>query len=469
MSKELLSPEEKANALATSRRADVSVQAKVSTSEGFISPDAEFPAFFEILDEVSNRFVERTKAGAVSAEELKAEDKYYEFVNLTIDALWGREIPPVERPRLCELLRAYQFGYGALEDYMRMDEIEEIYFNRYDQGFYIVAGKKYRFDKQIFRSSKDLEGFVRKIATENEREINSQKPNLDATLKDGSRLNATLEPLAVDGPDFVIRLHRKKQFTMESLVASGLMPGEVSEMIRGWVLGGYNILVCGGTGSGKTTLLNAIGNTFIPRDDRVLVVENRKELQIETEDCKYYQTKEDPTKPNEETDVTVKDLVRQTLRKRPDRTIVGEIRGAEAFDAMTAWNSGSDGSLSTIHSNSAWECVSRLQQLCGFSAARPSEAAVRELISQSIDIIIHVTRQKNTSQRLVTEIIQVLHPLKYDYTNQEMVRFIDEMMSQQKIMQQREGFDDIWIAPLFRRGSDGVLAHLMNPVPLLNR
>ncbi len=469
-SQDLISPEERANQLAESRRRqlDIPETGAIGAGQSFANPEAEFPEFNEILNAVSERFVELTSA-TVSPDVLKGEERYYQLVNDVVNTRWAGVVRPVDLDRLVTLLRAYQFGYGALEDYMRLPDLEEIYFNRFDQGFFIIGGIKKRFSQKIFSSNDELVNFVRKIATENNVSINAQKPNVDATLRDGSRLNATLEPLAVDGADFVIRRHREKPFTIEEMIERGTLSTELAEQIGIWIQQGLNIVVSGGTSSGKTSLLNTLGNTYIPRDDRVLIVENRKELQISTEDCKYFQTKEDATKPNEETDITVRDLIRQILRKRPDRIIVGEVRGAEAFDAMTAWNSGHDGSMCTIHANSAWECVSRLEQLCGFSATRPSEGAVRSLISESVDIIIHMTRDRHSSRRQVVEIVQILHTHKHDYMNPKIKDWVDDLYEKNYITPQREGYKDIYIAPLYTQNADGELSKLLDRIPLRGR
>jgi Flp pilus assembly CpaF family ATPase len=472
-SQQLISPEERANRLAAARRGqELAVVeqddlAAIGMGKNFANPSAEFPEFDDILQAVSDRFVELT--ATVSPQELKSEQRYYQLVNEVVNTRWAGLVRPVDLERLVTLLRAYQFGYGMLEDYMLLPDLEEIYFNRYDQGFFIIAGEKRRFSQQVFTSNNHLVNFVRKIATENDVSINSQKPNVDATLRDGSRLNATLEPLAVDGADFVIRRHRNNPFTIEEMLERQVMTPELAEKIGLWIQQGLNIVVSGGTSSGKTSLLNTLGNTFIPPEDRLIVVENRKELQIQTEDCKYFQTKEDATKPNEETDITVRDLIRQILRKRPDRIIVGEVRGGEAFDAMTAWNSGHDGSMCTIHANSAWECLSRLEQLCGFSAVRPSESSVRALISESVDIVIHMSRDRHSAQRQVVEVIQVLHPNKHDYMNPEVVSWVEELKENNLIQRQRPGADDIYIVPLYTRDNHGQLNKVVDRVPLRGR
>jgi len=231
-----------------------------------------------------------------------------------------------------------------------------------------------------------------------------------------------------------------------------------------------NIVVCGGTASGKTTLLNALGDRFIEDIERIIVIENRKELRIKTADIKYFQTRENPTKVDEEKDVTARDVIRYALRKRPKRIILGEIRGGEALDALTAWNSGHDGSLCTIHANSAWECVSKLAQLCGFSSARPSEASVRQLIAQSVDIIIYINEDSRTGRRSVEEVVQILHSRKHDYTDAKVDAWVKGLRESGYIQQERSGSDDILIAQLYdREPSSNQLRRIGATIPLRGR
>jgi len=470
MAGDLLSPEERANQLAETRRVSAPAEAaegSIRIGRRFANPQSEFPQFSEILALVQERFVTLTSNGTKKAAELKKEDAYFALTGESIKGHY--QVQPVDMARLVDLLRAYQFGYGALEDYMRIPDIEEIYYNRWDQGFFIVAGEKRKIDQVVFKDNEDLVNFVRKIATENDVTINTKNPNVDATLSDGSRLNSTLEPLAVDGADFVIRRHRDIPFTVESLIERETMTAELAAEIGEWINTGLNIIVCGGTGSGKTSLLNTLGNTYIPRDDRLLIVENRKELQIETEDYKYFQTREEATKPNPETDISMRHMIKQTLRKRPDRIFIGEVRGGEAFDALTAWNSGEEGSMCTIHANSAWECISKLEQLCGFSDARPSENSVRSLISEAVDIVIHLSREKRGSRRRIMEVIQVLHPRKHDYLDPATAEWVAQLRASGHIQPQREGANDILIAPLWIRARDGELTKVMDRVKLRGR
>jgi len=431
----------------------------------FANPEQEFPLWPQIYQQVRDAFIERTTGtNAVSSDALREPAAFYDFVNQVIQSnpQFSSHIRPVDMERLVVLLRAYQFGYGALEDYMRISGLEEIYFNRYDQGFYIVSGDKRKIDQTIFADAGELQEFVRRIAIANDLEFNLQRANIDATLKDGSRLNATLPPLSVDGVDMVIRKHREIPFTIQQLIEGGTLTQQLATDLENWIHGGANFIVSGGTSSGKTSFLNTLGNTYIPRDDRVLILENRKELQIYTEDTKYFQTREDAMREGGENDVTMRDLIRFCLRKRPDRILVGEVRGSEAFHALTAWNSGHDGSFCTMHANSAMGALSKLEQLCGY-AGELGEESVRMLIADAVDIIIQVKRNKGHDRREVVEVVQVLHPYKADSMDGSVQRQVQDLRREGFIREMETG---IWTLRLYSRDAEGNLVKHFNLIPI---
>lgn len=440
----------------------------IAAGQSFAHPEQEFEHWHAIRAAVFGEFIQRTSGhDKVSTDALREEDAYMDLVNevLAQNPVWLASIKPIDLGRLIDLLRTHQFGYGPLEDYMRLDGLEELYFNNHAQGFYIRHGSKRRIVDVLFADNDELVDFVKRVAMENGLEINQSRPNIDATLKDGSRLNATLPPLAYDGPDLVIRKHRDIPFTVEELLRRHTITQELATDLTNWVAGGLNIVVSGGTASGKTTFLNAVGNGCIPPGDRLLVIENRKELQIYTEDTKYFQTREDATRGDEKNDITVRDEIRWALRKRPDRIIVGELRGGEAFDALTAWNSGHNGSMCTIHANSAREAISKLEQLCGFSSTKPSESSVRSLIAESVDVVVQIGRTREGARQVV-EVIQVLHPYKHDALSPELDGWVEEMKTKGILFPQRPGGTDIWIMPLYRVDGEGMLRKISQLIPL---
>jgi pilus assembly protein CpaF len=436
-----------------------------SEEHGFRDPRAEFENWDEIRDAVFDEFVKHSGAQGATPEKAKEEAAYFEMVSDMVHAHPHWRVQPVDLDRLVEILRVYQFGYGPLEDFMHIEGLEDLYFNSFDQGFYIVRGRKHRITAQVFRDEDDLMAFVQHVARENGLEINLSKPNLDATLSDGARLNATIPPLAVGGPDFVIRQHATSVFTMDQYIRDGMLTQELADDMRRWIGDGLNIVVSGGTSSGKTSFLNAVGNAFIPSDDRILILENRKELQIETEDFKYFQTREDATRESDD-DITVKDLIRWCLRKRPDRIIVGELRGGEAYDTLIAWNSGHDGSLCTIHADNPAGALDKLEQL-SMERGMLSERAVRKNISRTVDVVVQVERVKGESRRRVVEVGQVFHPRKYDRRDAALVERVHTLQDDpvNGLYEVAEG-GDLWLLPLYERDTEGALVKVNDIIPV---
>jgi pilus assembly protein CpaF len=462
--KTALSTEEEGGQIVTAQQASELRSEHIDEARSLGHPEQEFENWPRILQEVQSAFVQRSK-GTGSAS-VRDPDVFYGLVN---DIVTNRypEIKPIDIPRVVELLRAHLFGYGALEDYMRIEGLEELYFNRYDQGFFIANGKKYRITDQIFSSPEGLRAFLDRVAAENGLELNLQKPILDAALADGSRLNASIEPIAIDGADFIIRKHRNIPFDLEDLIEGGVLSEVLARDLHSWVRGGLNIIVSGGTASGKTSFLNTIGKSFIPRTDRVLILENRKELQIATDDCKYFQTREDPTRPGSgDNDITLDVLVRSTLRKRPRRIIVGEVRGAEAYDALDAWNTGHEGSLCTIHANSAAEAIARLESLAGRSG-QLDPIGIRRLIGGAVDIIVQLQLDEATGRRTVLEVIQVLHEFKFNRSDSAVANRVEEMKGDGRWQQIR---DEVAYQQLYsRRDGEAVASRINDILPIVGR
>lgn len=257
-----------------------------------------------------------------------------------------------------------------------------------------------------FENQRKLENIIQSIVSRVNRTINEASPIVDARLKDGSRVNALLPPIALDGPILTIRKFPEKPMTVENLIELGSLTAEAADVLKRMVKAKYNIFISGGTGSGKTTFLNALSN-YIPSDERIITIEDSAELQIvnipnlvrlETRDANI----------EGKGQITMRDLIKTSLRMRPDRIIVGEVRGPEALDMLQAMNTGHDGSLSTGHANSAKDMLSRLETMVLTAASLPLDA-IRKQIASALDIIIHLARMRDRSRKVleITEILGV--------------------------------------------------------------
>lgn len=249
-----------------------------------------------------------------------------------------------------------------------------------------------------FESAEKLEDVIQTIVSRTNRTVNEASPIVDFTLPDGSRVNVVLKPVALNGPVMTIRKFPEKPMTMEQLVAAGSLGAEAAEQLISLVRAKYNIFICGGTGSGKTTFLNAL-SARIPSDERIITIEDSAELQIEgVENIVRLETRNANTEGKGR--ITIRELIRTSLRMRPERIIVGEVRGEEALDMLQAMNTGHDGSLSTGHANSAADMMKRLETMVLSAAPLPLEA-VRQQIASAIDIVIHLARLRDKSRRVM--------------------------------------------------------------------
>ncbi|MCG8499705.1 MAG: CpaF family protein [Firmicutes bacterium] len=281
--------------------------------------------------------------------------------------------------------------------------VTEIMINGPDCMFIERNGETFRSDAR-FESREKLEDVIQSIVSKVNRTVNEASPIVDARLQDGSRVNVVLPPIALNGPIMTIRKFPEKPMTAEQLIKFGSITEETAEFLRKLVRAKYNIFICGGTGSGKTTFLNAMSN-FIPADERIITIEDSAELQITgIENIVKMETRNANTEGKGE--VTIRDLIKSSLRMRPERIVVGEVRGAEALDMLQAMNTGHDGSLSTGHANSTADMLSRLETMVLSGALLPLEA-IRQQIASAIDIIIHLARLRDKSRRTM-EIAEVV-------------------------------------------------------------
>lgn len=280
--------------------------------------------------------------------------------------------------------------------------VTEIMVNGPEEIFIEREGKISKLEL-AFNNKEKLEDVIQSIVSKVNRTVNEASPIVDARLEDGSRVSVVLPPIALNGPILTIRKFPEKPMTMEQLIAFGSLTGEAAEALEQMVKAKYNIFICGGTGSGKTTFLNALSN-FIPGDERIVTIEDSAELQIvSVKNMVRMETRNANTEGKGQ--ITIRDLIKTSLRMRPDRIIVGEVRGGEALDMLQAMNTGHDGSLSTGHANSPKDMLSRLETMVLTASSFPLEA-IRQQIASALDVIIHVGRLRDKSRR-VLEICEV--------------------------------------------------------------
>lgn len=293
-------------------------------------------------------------------------------------------------------------GLDILEDLIEDDSISEIMVNGYDNIFYERSGHICKSPLK-FASKEDLTNLIQQIVAYSNRRVNESTPITDTRLKDGSRVNIVLDPIAINGPIITIRKFGDSPLTIDRLISLESITKEASDLLEKLVICGYNIFISGGTGSGKTTFLNVLSN-FIPKDERVITIEDSAELNIHDIDnlvrLEMRQANVEGTGA-----ITIRDLIRSSLRMRPDRIIVGEVRGAEALDMLQAMDTGHDGCMSTGHSNSAKDMLNRLSTMSLMAMDIPL-AAIKAQISSALDIIVHLGRMSDKSRK-VLEIYEV--------------------------------------------------------------
>ncbi|WP_294448841.1 CpaF family protein [uncultured Gemmiger sp.] len=314
----------------------------------------------------------------------------------------GEYITPTQRLDIVDhIFSSYRGLGGLLDEILKDEEITEVMINGSQNIFVEKKGRLQRLDRH-FQDEKELRDVIDRIAKIAKREVTEAEPILDARLKDGSRVNVVLNGISLDGSTVTIRKFTKDPMTMQMLMDFGSITPEVNDFLHKLVQARYNIFIAGGTGSGKTTFLNALSN-YIPKDERIITIEDSAELQIkEVPNIVRLETRNKTASSDESTEITIRDLIRSSLRMRPDRIIVGEVRGAEALDMLQAMNTGHDGSLSTGHANSAEDMISRLETMVLQGAANLPLKAVRQQIVSAVDIIIHLSRLRDHSRKTMT-------------------------------------------------------------------
>lgn len=337
-----------------------------------------------------------------SLSELSDDELFDSVSRLVIEKTGSTGISIDEQVGITESVYSSIRGFGVLDMIMKDDSVTEVMINGYDSIWIEKNGMLKKLDNR-FESEAHLEDTIQRIVAMAGREVNQASPIVDTRLPDGSRVNVVLPPVSVDGPVVTIRKFSVSRMTMDELVRIGSVTEAAAEMLRSFVKAGYNIFISGGTGSGKTTFLNALSD-FIPENERVITIEDSAELQIAgVKNLVRLETRNANTSGSGA--VSMRELIKSSLRMRPERIIVGEVRGAEALDMLTAMNTGHDGSLSTGHANSAEDMMSRLETMV-LSGSELPLAAVRSQIASAIDIVVHLSRMRDHSRK-VTEISEI--------------------------------------------------------------
>ena len=321
------------------------------------------------------------------------------------EVLAGGDVPltAADRTRLSSEIADDILGYGPLEPLLRDVDVTEIMVNGPDLVFVERAGKLYEVAAR-FNDEAHLRRTIDKIVGRVGRRIDESTPMVDARLPDGSRVNAIIPPLAVDGSLLTIRKFAAEPLTVEDLVAFGSLSRSVAEFLRACVAARLNVIVSGGTGAGKTTTLNVL-SAFIPNDERIITIEDAAELQLHQQHVLRLESR--PPNIEGKGEVKIRDLVRNSLRMRPDRIVVGEVRDAAALDMLQAMNTGHDGSISTVHSNGPRDSLSRMETMVLQAGVDLPVRAIREQVASAVDLIVHQSRFRDGGRRIthVTEVV----------------------------------------------------------------
>ncbi|MEO6147588.1 MAG: CpaF family protein, partial [Sulfuriferula sp.] len=334
----------------------------------------------------------------------------------------GDGIPPeLDCDLLCKLVLDEAIGLGPLEELLADDSVTEIIVNRFDEIYVELKGKLEKH-ALTFTGDRAVMGVIERIVAPLGRRIDESSPMVDARLKDGSRVNAIIPPLALKGPCVTIRKFAKYKLSSQDLVDFGALSPAMAEFLKVCVIARKNIIVSGGTGSGKTTLLNILSN-FIPPGERVITVEDAAELKLHHEHLISLESR--PANIEGKGSVPIRELVKNTLRMRPDRIVVGECRGAEALDMLQAMNTGHEGSLTTLHANSPRDGLARLETMVLMAGMELPLSAIREQISSAVDIVVQQSRFACGSRK-ITSIVELTGMESGKIQIQELFKYVSQ-------------------------------------------
>ncbi len=374
--------------------------------------------FHELKAELHRRVVDKLDLAKI--EKLPPAQLKAELRSVLAASVSASQVPlnAVERERMVQDLLDELTGLGPLEPLLRDGSISDILVNGY-ATVYIERHGKLELTPARFRDDAHLSQIIGRIVARVGRRVDETSPMVDARLPDGSRVNAIVPPLSVDGPVLSIRRFGVSPLRIRGLLDNGALTREAIEFLGACVRAKLNVLISGGTGAGKTTLLNAL-SAFIPGEERIVTIEDSAELQLQQRHVVRLETR--PANIEGKGEILARDLVRNSLRMRPDRIVVGEVRGAEVLDMLQAMNTGHEGSMTTIHANSPRDALTRLEAMVGMSGVPLSESATRQMISRALNVVVQLSRFTD-GRRRVTSVSEITGTEGAAITMQEPFRF----------------------------------------------
>ncbi|CAN5670468.1 MAG: CpaF family protein [Pyrinomonadaceae bacterium] len=369
-----------------------------SSGNGIGSDNNGQHSFQEMKSRLHRALINRmdlSKLGTLTTDQVHAE------VSRLAETVLAQEAMPLsslERERLVNDVQHELFGLGPLEPLLADPTISDILVNSYSR-IYVERRGKLEVTNVAFKDDEHLMRVIERIVSSVGRRIDESSPMVDARLRDGSRVNAIIPPLSIDGPVLSIRRFGAEPLRMDMLIENKALTRDIADMLQMCVTARLNVLISGGTGAGKTTLLNAL-SAYIPVDERIVTIEDSAELQLQQPHVVRLETR--PPNIEGRGEVTQRDLVRNSLRMRPDRIVIGEVRGGEAIDMLQAMNTGHDGSLTTVHANTPRDALSRLETMIQMTGMRLSDRAMRQQIASALDLVVQVARLSDGTRRLTS-------------------------------------------------------------------
>ncbi|HWN10472.1 MAG TPA: CpaF family protein [Pyrinomonadaceae bacterium] len=394
------------------------IRETVLSGNGHSPDENSLHSFQEMKSRLHRALINRmdlTKLADLGADQVHAE------VSRLAETVLAQEAMPLsssDRERLINDVQHELFGLGPLEPLLGDPTISDILVNSY-RTIYVERRGKLEATNVAFKDDEHLMRVIERIVSSVGRRIDESSPMVDARLSDGSRVNAIIPPLSIDGPVLSIRRFGAEPLRMDSLIENKALTRDIADMLQMCVAARLNVLISGGTGAGKTTLLNAL-SAYIPEDERIVTIEDSAELQLQQPHVVRLETR--PPNIEGRGEVTQRDLVRNALRMRPDRIVIGEVRGGEAIDMLQAMNTGHDGSLTTVHANTPRDALSRLETMIQMTGMRLSDRAMRQQVAAAINLVVQVARLSDGTRRL-TAISEITGMEGETITMQEIFQF----------------------------------------------